>query len=99
MGGRCVTTEGDGERDLARAIYRGLHRWFPELTPLFRQYYARAGRLYTVGKEGRRLVVDEHGEPYWSAEGCTQGDPLGPFWFAVGYTTPRCSRSKRATRA
>ena len=23
--------------------------------------------------------------PYWSAEGCSQGDPLGPFFFAVGY--------------
>ena len=55
--------------------------------PLFRQYYARAGGLYTVGAEGRRLAVDEHGTPYSSAEGCTQGDPLGPFWFAIGYHT------------
>ena len=69
------------------AIYHGLVRWFPELIPLFRQYYARAGSLYTVGKEGRRLAVDENGAPYSSAEGCTQGDPLGPFWFAIGYHT------------
>ena len=67
------------------AIYRGLQMWFPELIPCFRQYYARRGCLYTVGPEGKRLAVDERGEPYWSAEGCTQGDPLGPFWFAVGY--------------
>ena len=31
------------------------------------------------------MAVDADGEPYWSAAGCTQGDPLGPFWFAVGY--------------
>ena len=31
--------------------------------------------------------MDENGAPYSSAEGCTQGDPLGPFWFAIGYHT------------
>ena len=67
------------------AIYRGLVRWFPALIPCFRQFYARPGCLYTVGPEGRRAAVDEHGEELWSAEGCTQGDPMGPFWFAVGY--------------
>ena len=70
---------------MRRAIYGGLRRWFPELIPCFRQFYARRGCLYTVGEEGRRLAVDEHGDPYWSAEGCTQGDPLGPFYFAIGY--------------
>ena len=25
------------------------------------------------------------GEVYFSSEGCTQGDPLGPFLFATGY--------------
>ena len=40
-----------------------------------------------VGPEGRRLATDADGEAYWSAEGCTQGDALGPFFFAVGYHT------------
>ena len=29
--------------------------------------------------------MDVDGAPYFSCEGCTQGDPLGPFLFAVGY--------------
>ena len=70
-----------------RAIYGGLLKWFPELIPTFRQFYARKGNLYTVGPSGKRLAVDENGDPYWSAEGCAQGDPLGPFFFAIGYHT------------
>ena len=68
-----------------RAIYGGLRRWFPELIPTFRKFYARRGSLYTIGPEGKRLAVDEEGVPYYSAEGCSQGDPLGPFFFAIGY--------------
>ena len=29
--------------------------------------------------------MDAEGEVYFSSEGCTQGDPLGPFLFAIGY--------------
>ena len=68
-----------------RAIYEGLRCWCPELIPTFRKFYARRGGLYTVGPGGKRLAVDADGEPYWSAEGCSQGDPLGPFFFAIGY--------------
>ena len=67
------------------AIYRGLKEWFPELIPTFRLFYARSGKLFSVGKAGRQLATDEDGLPYSSTEGCTQGDPLGPFYWAVGY--------------
>ena len=33
----------------------------------------------------RVAIRDAEGEVYFSSEGCTQGDPLGPFLFAVGY--------------
>ena len=67
------------------AIYRGLKEWFPELIPTFRLFYSRPGKLFCVGKKGRRLATDGEGLPYFSTEGCTQGDPLGPFYWAVGY--------------
>ena len=67
------------------AIYRGLKEWFPELIPAFRLFYSRSGKLFSVGKAGRQLATDEDGLPYFSTEGCTQGDPLGPFYWAVGY--------------
>ena len=53
------------------AIERGLRRWFPELIPMFRLFYARCGRLFTVSKDGRRAAVDEAGDEFFSAEGCT----------------------------
>ena len=43
-----------------------------------------------MGRDGRRLAVDGSGVPYFSVEGCSQGDPLGPFYFAVGYHEPLC---------
>ena len=57
----------------------------PELLPTFRLFYARTGRLFTISKEGRLLAVDSSGALYGSTEGCSQGDPLGPFYWAVGY--------------
>ena len=37
---------------------------------------------------------------YFSSEGCTQGDPLGPFLFTIGYfTIGSCSRCRRCTPA
>ena len=38
-----------------------------------------------MGAGGRRQAVDAVGDVYFSSEGCTQGDPLGPFLFAIGY--------------
>jgi hypothetical protein len=67
------------------AIYKGLVEWFPELIPAFQLFYSRNGKLFTVGQKGKSMAVDAEGVPYFSAEGCTQGDPLGPFYWAVGY--------------
>ena len=58
-----------------RAIFAGLRRWFPELIPAVRLWYARRGRLYTFGKP----ATGPDDEAYYSEEGCAQGDPLGPF--------------------
>jgi hypothetical protein len=42
-----------------RAIYEGLHTHFPQLIPHFRQFYSRAGRLFTIDRdEGRRQARD-----------------------------------------
>ena len=55
------------------------------------KYYARNGRLFTVSaSEGRRQArgagrAGEEEVLFFSAEGCTQGDPLGPFYWAIGY--------------
>ena len=46
--------------------------------------------VHGPGRDGRRLAVDGSGVPYFSVEGCPQGDPLGPFYFAVGYHEPLC---------
>ena len=67
------------------SIFKGLRQWFPQLIPLARFFYSRQGELYTCDAKGRRAAVDEVGEYYFSAEGCTQGDSLGPFLFAIGY--------------
>ena len=64
-----------------RAIFRGLRRWFPELIPTVRLWYARRGCLFTFGS----LATDCDGRVYYSEEGCAQGDPLGPFLWAIGY--------------
>ena len=64
-----------------RAIFAGLRRWFPELIPAVRLWYARRGRLYTFGKP----ATGPDDEAYYSEEGCAQGDPLGPFLWSIGY--------------
>ena len=68
-----------------KSIFAGLRRWFPELIPAARLWYSRLGRLFIRGEKGFTLAVGPDGAPYFSSEGCTQGDPLGPFLFAVGY--------------
>ena len=67
------------------SIFRGLRRWFPELIPTARLFYARQAALLYVGRDGRQLATDERDAAFYSAEGCTQGDSLGPFLFAIGY--------------
>ena len=67
------------------SIFAGLRRWFPQLIPCARLFYSRAARLYTSGKLGRTPARDEDGEEFFSMKGCTQGDALGPFFFAIGY--------------
>ena len=81
----CISATRELLRVIARAIEQGLRRWYPELLPTFRLFYARTGRLFTISKEGRLLAVDSSGALYGSTEGCSQGDPLGPFYWAVGY--------------
>ena len=39
-----------------RAIFRGLRRWFPELIPAVRLWYARRGCLFTFGAWGTRRL-------------------------------------------
>ena len=55
-----------------RSIFRGLRRWFPELIPTVRLWYARRGCLFTFGS----LATDRDDRVYYSEEGCAQGDPL-----------------------
>ena len=64
-----------------RAIFRGLRRWFPELIPAVRLWYARRGHLFTFGA----FATDRDGNGYFSEEGCAQGDPFGPFLWSIGY--------------
>jgi hypothetical protein len=69
-----------------KAIYDGLYAYFPQLIPHFRQFYARAGRLFTIDRdEGRRQARDGDDADFFSMEGCVQGDPMGPLYWAVGY--------------
>ena len=59
-----------------RAIFAGLRRWWPELIPAVRLWYARRGRLFTFGKP----ATGPDAEAYYSEEGCarrvTRSDPL-----------------------
>ena len=79
-----------------RAIFRGLRRWFPELIPTVRLWYARRGCLFTFGS----LATDRDDRVYYSEEGCAQGDPLGPFLWAIDWLPPtrRSSGSRRRTQ-
>ena len=49
--------------------------------PTVRLWYARHGCLFTFGS----LATDRDDRVYYSEEGCAQGDPLGPFLWAIGY--------------
>ena len=44
-------------------------------------WYKVPRRLFLFNGEAR----DGDGNVFMSAEGCAQGDPLGPFLFAIGY--------------
>ena len=63
------------------AIFAGLRRWYPELIPTVALWYKVPRRLFLFNEEAR----DGDGNVFMSAEGCAQGDPLGPFLFAIGY--------------
>ena len=84
----------NGYNTLTReAIFKGVRRWFPELLPTVRMFYAREGGLYVREMlraapsrgAGPRPTVDGQGEHYYSREGCTQGDPLGPILWSLAY--------------
>ena len=64
-----------------KAIFAGLRRWFPELIPTVALWYSEQRRLFLFNAEARC----SSGDTFMSTEGCAQGDPLGPFLFAVGY--------------
>ena len=64
-----------------KAIFSGLRRWFPDLIPTVALWYSKRRRLFLFNDEAR----DGSGDIFDSAEGCAQGDPLGPFLFAIGY--------------
>ena len=68
-----------------RAIFAGLRLWFPECIPAVRQWYARQARLFWRGEHGVEMAADEANRRFYSEEGCAQGDPLGPFLWAIGY--------------
>ena len=63
------------------AIFAGLRRWYPELIPTVALWYKVPRRLFLFNEEAR----DGDGNVFMSSEGCAQGDPLGPFLFAIGY--------------
>ena len=58
-----------------RMVERLLKSPFGHFEPAFRLFYEHAGALYF---EGERLPAD-------SCEGAQQGDPLGPFIFALAF--------------
>ena len=60
-----------------RPIMQQLREHFPELLPLVGQFYLSAGGLHFRGADGERVLLH-------SITGVQQGDPLGPFLFALG---------------
>ena len=59
------------------AFLSELLRSFPSLVPLVASFYTRAGRLFVRSADGSVATV-------LSTDGTQQGDPLGPFLFALG---------------
>ena len=55
--------------------------WYPELIPTVALWYKVPRRLFLFNEEAR----DGDGNVFMSSEGRAQGDPLGPFLFAIGY--------------
>jgi len=60
-----------------KPILQQLREHFPELLPLVGQFYLSAGGLHFRGADGERTLLH-------SVTGVQQGDPLGPFLFALG---------------
>jgi hypothetical protein len=60
---------------------------FADLEPAVRFFYEHAGLLYF---DGERLGAD-------SCEGCQQGDPLGPFLFALAFHATLCQVAREFT--
>ena len=82
----CSDDKGNGFNRISRkAIFAGLRRWFPNLIPAVRLWYRQPRRLLVRGEHGWETAVDENGDMYYSAEGCAQGDALGPFLWSIGY--------------
>jgi hypothetical protein len=76
----------NGYNTLSReAILRGVERFFPELLPTVEMWYCRKGGLYYRGMQAPARAVDGDGVPFFSSEGCTQGDPLGPILWCLAY--------------
>ena len=75
--GGTQRTEGEfgRGRERERMVERLLKSPFGHFEPAFRLFYEHAGALYF---EGERLPAD-------SCEGAQQGDPLGPFIFALAF--------------
>ena len=62
-----------------KAVFKALAEGpFSDLLPMARFYYARRSHLYFA----RSRLRDDDSDVD-SADGCQQGDPLGPFWFAL----------------
>ena len=60
---------------------------FADLEPSVRYFYEQAGSIYF---DGERLGAD-------SCEGCQQGDPLGPFLFALAFHATLCQVAREFT--
>jgi hypothetical protein len=60
-----------------RPILQELRAHFPELLPMVGQFYLSSGALHFRGADGERVLLH-------SIAGVQQGDPLGPFLFALG---------------
>jgi hypothetical protein len=69
------------------AILRGVREFFPKLLPTVEMWYCRHGGLYYRHSLGIAAATDGDDVAFYSAEGCTQGDPLGPLLWCLAYHT------------